>query len=284
MKMRRSLDGPVPKRDGTLLDDFLKRRMLPQDSPVKRDATYTVPPPSSPVRATGASGTSILPNLGLGNIIGNAPAQYIGQVVNKATSWIPGNKELVNMQVDEGSFSKKQRDMLYRAVEDKVKSTGKNSGVIGYEDIAALLPEDKRDELIKATKGQISKSSSALKSMTNPAMDIALTLGNFSYRKDPETGQVNLYDEYDFLNSSNVEKGDDGKEKLKEGWVGDNVKNTNESSKEFFKTHDKFTNYDLWAKTNRNWGNRKADINLTPKDTVDNSSKVSLAKFISMIK
>lgn len=248
------------------------------------DNTYVAPSNVAASAPPHERRPSILPPLGSSSVIGAAASQYLGNAVNRATRFIPWGRELVNMQVDEGTFSKKQRDLLYRAVDKKASESGKNHGVVGYEDIASFLPEEEASKLMDAVRGRMSSMDRALLAATNGAADIALSLGNFTYDRDPVSGKVKLYDEYDFINRSNVEKNQDGKQVLKKDWVGDKTRNSDENTKKFFSEHDKLTQYDLWAKENRDWNNRRANVNLSPSDTASTSRKLPLTAVLSLLK
>ena len=87
-------------------------------------------------------------------------------------------------------FSKSDLDAIRYAVENQIKKTGKNEGVIGYGDYSPQWVQSVGDP--RTTALQV-----LYESMTNPAYRMETTLGMAKYLVNPK-GEIEVMDSYDF--------------------------------------------------------------------------------------
>lgn len=87
--------------------------------------------------------------------------------------------------------SKRSNDHLYRSVRNAIKRTGKKDGGTEYSDYSQSIAKD-----LNSLKGNA--ADIGIGSFISPELDAATTFGRVSYRTDPKTGLVNIYDSYDF--------------------------------------------------------------------------------------
>jgi len=85
----------------------------------------------------------------------------------------------------------KANEHLYRSVRNAVKRTGKNKGGTEYKDYSPQIDNDLNSLRMNA-------ADMALGSVLSPELEAATTYGRVSYDFDPKTGNVKIYDTYDF--------------------------------------------------------------------------------------
>jgi len=80
---------------------------------------------------------------------------------------------------------------LYRSVLNAIKRTGKTQGGTEYEDYSKDISKD--------LNGLSMKSPNMIAgSFVSPELEAATTFGRVSYKQNPETGEIEIYDSYDF--------------------------------------------------------------------------------------
>jgi len=111
---------------------------------------------------------------------------------------LPNNgSQLLSALINEDSTyttrdsSKKSNEHLYRSVRNAIKRTGKNSGGTEYEDYSDEIAKD-----INSLKANALDMAAG--SVLSPEVDAATAFGRVSYKQDPETGKIKVYDSYDF--------------------------------------------------------------------------------------
>jgi len=85
---------------------------------------------------------------------------------------------------------------LYRSVRNAVKRTGNNKGGTEYRDYSSAVERDVNSLRMNA-------EDMLLGSALSPELEAATTYGRVSYDVDPETGNVKIYDTYDFNKTPN---------------------------------------------------------------------------------
>jgi len=210
--------------------------------------------------------TSVLPNLGSFGNSSLASKQALGDIINSRTKGLTGEKELVNLEINNKNVSSEHKKALYKIIENKVQKTGKLQGGITYEEYEAVLGKEGVKTLLAHTKGKKGEMAQVRDSFIEPAIDLGLSLGEFSYVKDPKTGKIKVSDAYDFLNKSNVDK--DGK--FVKNWA-DKAAKESKNTTAYFSLHDKLAHYEAEATRlgTKNMKNRVVDVDLMPSDTAN---------------
>jgi hypothetical protein len=80
---------------------------------------------------------------------------------------------------------------LYRSVENAIKRTGKTKGGTEYIDYSPQIEKD-------INSLNMSAGDMVLGSLVSPELTAATTFGRVSYEQDPKTGDIIIYDSYDF--------------------------------------------------------------------------------------
>jgi hypothetical protein len=87
--------------------------------------------------------------------------------------------------------SRKANEHLYRSVSNAISRTGEANGGTSYDDYNPLVSQD-------INSLRMADADMVIGSMMSPELEAATTFGRVSYRTDPKTGEVSIYDTYDF--------------------------------------------------------------------------------------
>ncbi|MDC6350703.1 hypothetical protein PP178_04000 [Zeaxanthinibacter sp. PT1] len=119
---------------------------------------------------------------------------------------------VASMATGDNKFSTRDADVmtnnhLYRSVENAIKRSGKKNGGTEYNDYSPAVNRDINSLRMNA-------ADMAAGSLISPELKAATTFGRVSYRTNPDTGEVEVYDSYDFSKTP------------KTGGVYGNIRNT----------------------------------------------------------
>jgi hypothetical protein len=119
------------------------------------------------------------------------------------------NKEVTKgNRYDKKSFTPAQLKVLYDAAIAAQKRTGRTAGGTEYEDYKAVTDPSTYQHIQDLKNSKVNPVMGMWYGATEPAFDVASTIGRYSYGYDPNTKEVSVSDIYNFTNEHTKRAGE----------------------------------------------------------------------------
>jgi len=109
---------------------------------------------------------------------------------------------------DKNSFTPAQLKVLYETALAAQKRTGKTAGGTEYEDYESVTDPNTYQHIQELKNSKVNPLTGTWYGATEPAYNVASTIGRYSYGYDPNTKEVSVSDIYNFTNEHTKKAGE----------------------------------------------------------------------------